>query len=139
LWDKKEVTKLNMAKLANKAKVSLSKPSTLLFTFLESLHPGNSKPSLAHLHDLRSTTDDLIVFTMIARQISYLIMIKSGTSPKFAPWQIGKLKAQGAQWSDKQLADFLAKLLDIDFSIKTGRSKLSYTDHLDLLLHNLLG
>lgn len=138
LWDKREVTKPNLAKLANKAKVSLSKAPTALFTLLESLEPGSAKRSLALLHDVVKSSEDIIVFTLLARQISYLIIIKSATSPKFAPWQLAKLRAQAALWEPKALEHFLSELLRIDFAIKTGRSKLSYTDHLDLLLTTLL-
>lgn len=139
LWDKKEVTKPNLSKFASSAKISLSKAPTSLFTLLESLEPGSAKQSLDLLHQVVADSEDIIVFTLIARQISYLIMMKSGTSPKFAPWQIPKLKAQASLWNAKKLESFLNALLAIDFSIKTGRSKLSYTDHLDLLLLNLLG
>jgi len=138
LWDKKEITKPNLAKLA-KAKVSHSKAPTALFTLMESLEPGNYQQALDLLHQTVAGTEDIIAFTMIARQISYLIMIKTGTSPKFAPWQIGKLKSQAVCWDTKKLELFLGELLRIDFLIKTGRSKLSYLDHLDLLLLEQLG
>jgi DNA polymerase III delta subunit len=65
-------------------------------------------------------------------------MMKSATSPKFAPWQMGKLRSQASKWTDKQLETFLAELLKIDLSVKTGNTKMSYTDHLDLLLTSLL-
>ena len=106
---------------------------------MESIYPGNRERALSLMHEVISGTEDIIVFTMLARQVSYLIMIKSATSPKFSPWQIDKLAAQASKWSDKQLSNFLAELLKIDFAIKTGATKLSYTDHLDLLLLNLLG
>lgn len=137
LWDKKEVTPPNLKKFTN-AKISNSKAPTALFTLLESLEPGNSTRVLTLLHEVVTGSEDIVVFTMIARQISYLIMMKSGKSPKFAPWQMGKLRAQSALWSDKALEHFLAELLKIDFAIKTGATKLSYTDHLDLLLSTLL-
>lgn len=138
LWDKKEITKPNLAKLS-KAKVSHSKVPTLLFTLMESLVPGRVEQALELLHKVVQETEDIVVFTMLARQISYLIMIKSGTSPKFAPWQIGKLKSQATLWSDAELEHFLSELLKIDFAIKTGATKLTYTDHLDILFLNLLG
>lgn len=137
LWDKKEVIPANLKKFAT-AKISNSKAPTALFTLMESLEPGNAALALSLLHEVVEGTEDIIVFTMIARQISYLIMIKSGTNPKFAPWQMGKLRAQVAKWEGKQLESFLSDLLQIDYKIKTGRSKLSYTDHLDLLLSDLL-
>lgn len=137
LWDKKEVTKANLSKLPS-SRVSLSKAPTALFSLLESLGPGSAKRSLALLHEVVTSTEDIVVFTMIARQISSLIIIRSATSPKFSPWQLAKLRSQAANWSDKQLTTFLSRLLQIDFAIKTGATKLSYTDHLDLLLTTLL-
>lgn len=143
LWDKKEITAPNLKKFVG-AKISNSKAPTALFSFMEALVPGNRVQALSLLHDLvraRSAspaTEDIIVFTMIARQISYLIMMKSGTNPKFAPWQMGKLRSQAALWEAKELERFIAELLKIDLSIKTGTSKLSYADHLDILLSTLL-
>lgn len=137
LWDKKEITKPNLSKLS-KAKVSNSKAPTALFTLMDSLEPGNAKQALDLLHQTVVDTEDIVAFTMIARQVSYLIMIKTGTSPKFAPWQIGKLKSLAQKWSEPQLEQFLHDLLKIDLAIKSGRTKLSYLDHLDLLLTSLL-
>ena len=137
LWDKKEVTPANLKKFAG-AKISNSKAPTEMFSFLESIEPGNIKNSLTLLHKLVLETEDIIVFTMLARQIAYLIMMKSGSSPKFAPWQVGKLRTQAALWTGTQLEIFIKELTRIDLSIKTGMSKLSYTDHLDLLLSDLL-
>ena len=138
LWDKKAITKLAIGKLGKNAKATESKAPTALFSFMESIEPGSAERSISLMHEVITGTEDIIVFTMLARQISYLIMIKSGTSPKFAPWQMGKLRSQAALWSDKQLELFLAELLKIDFAIKTGTTKLSYSDHLDLLLTSLL-
>lgn len=137
LWDKKEITKPNLSKLSS-AKISHSKMPTSLFSLLESLEPGNLKNIHTLLQEVFKETEDIVVFTMIARQISYLIMIKTGTSPKFAPWQIGKLKTQASKWDEKDLELWISELLKIDFAVKSGKTKLSYSDHLDLLLSTLL-
>jgi DNA polymerase III delta subunit len=138
LWDKKALTKIATSKLGKNVKSTESKAPTALFNFMESIYPGNAEQALSLLHEVVAGTEDIIAFTMLARQISYLIMIKSGTNPKFSPWQMGKLRAQASKWDGKQLEIFLADLLKIDFAIKTGATKLSYTDHLDLLLTTLL-
>ena len=138
LWDKKEITAPNLKKFIH-AKISNSKAPTELFAFMESIYPGSANRALSLMHEVVAGTEDIIVFTMLARQISYLIIIKSATSPKFSPWQMDKLRVQASKWSDKQLSNFLSELLKIDFVIKTGATKLSYTDHLDLLLVSLLG
>jgi DNA polymerase III delta subunit len=138
LWDKKALTKIAIGKLGKNVKATESKAPTALFAFTESIEPGNLERALSLMHEVVSSTEDIIVFTMLARQISYLIMMKSGTSPKFAPWQMGKLRAQASKWEGKELEKFLAELLKIDLSVKTGATKLSYSDHLDLLLTSLL-
>lgn len=139
LWEKKAITKLALGKLGKDIKATESKAPTALFSFMESIEPGNAKVAISLMHEVVEGTEDIIVFTMLARQVSYLIMMKSGTSPKFAPWQMAKLRAQAAKWGDKQLENFIAELLKIDLSVKTGSTKLSYKDHLDILLLNLLG
>lgn len=139
LWDKKEITKPNLAKFATKAKISLSKAPTALFSLLESLEPGSAKRSLALLREVVSGTEDIVVFTMIARQVTYLIIMRSATSPKFSPWQMAKLRSQAAKWTTPKLKHFLSELLKIDFAVKKGATKLSYADHLDILLLSLLG
>ena len=137
LWDKKEITAPNLKKFVG-AKISVSKAPTVLFDFLDSIIPGNFTRSIDLLHELVKGTEDIVAFTMLSRQIGYLIIIKSATNPKFAPWQVGKLRSQASKWTDPQLSTFISDLLKIDLSIKTGTSKLSYTDHLDILLSTLL-
>lgn len=137
LWDKKELTKAGLAKLPS-AKVTLSKAPTELFTMLENLVPGNAKQCLDLLHQVLKSSQDIVAFTMIARQISYLIIMKSATNPKFPPWQMGKLKSQAGAWTESGLKNMHNQLLQIDYSIKSGTSKLSYADHLDILLSTLL-
>lgn len=137
LWDKKEITPANLKKFA-KAKISNSKADTVLFEFVENIYPGNTDHVLSLFHELLKLTNELIVFTMLVRQIGYLIIIKSATNPKFAPWQLGKLRSQAAKWENKQLEDFLLALQKIDLSIKKGASKLSYIEHLDIMLTTLL-
>lgn len=139
LWEKKSITKIALGKLGKDIKTVESKAPTALFSFMEAIVPGNAQTALSLMHEVVEGTEDIIVFTMLARQISHLIIMKSATSPKFAPWQMGKLRTQAAKWEDKQLEQFLSELLKIDLAIKTGATKLSYKDHLDILLLSLLG
>lgn len=139
LWDKKSVTKAVLTKLGKNVKVSESKSPQLLFTFLDSVLPGNTKRALTLLHELSRTTEDILIFTMLARHIGSLIMVDSGTNLKFAPWQIGKLKSQAKAWGSSSLVAFHDALINLDYQIKTGATKQSYLDHLDILLLSLLG
>lgn len=137
LWEKKEVTKANLAKLKD-AKVFISKTPVAIFNFLDSLYPGNTQTALSLLHEACGQSEEIIVFTLLARQVSYLIQLVDGAEPKLAPWQVGKLKGLARRWSLPQLTHFHDELVRIDHSIKSGRSTLSYQDHLDILLTTLL-
>jgi len=139
LWDKKGITKAVLAKLGKDAKLSESKSPQLLFTFLETIVPGGAKRALTLLHELALSTEDILIFTMLSRHVGNLILADSGSNLKFAPWQIGKLKSQAKTWTEAQLTAFHDTLISIDQQIKTGATKLSYLDHLDILLVNLLG
>lgn len=139
LWEKKAITKLALGKLGKNVKISESKAPTELFAFLELIIPGNAVKALASLHRVAEKTEDILIFTMLARHVSYLIMMKSATIPKFAPWQMGKLRAQASLWSEEQLTAMLTKFLEIDLAVKTGQTKLNYLDHLDIYLFTLLG
>ena len=139
LWDKKGITKIGLGKLGKNTKVSESKAPQLLFTFLESIVPGNTRRALTLLHDLAKSTDDILIFTMLSRHIANLIIVDSGTGLKFAPWQIGKLKSQAKAWDPAQLVQFHDQVINLDEQVKTGATKLSYLDQLDMILVSLLG
>lgn len=138
LWEKKEVTKLTLNKLPKTTKISLSKTPTTLFALLDSLVPGNSARALELLHQTMLVSEEIVIFTLVSRQISSLIQIVGGGSPKTSPWQLAKLQSLSVRWSLPQLIHFHDELVRIDYSIKSGRSRLSYLDHLDILLATLL-
>lgn len=138
-WDKKEITKLTLSKLPKTTKNALSKLPAIIFTFLDTLIPGNAKNSLNLFHELILSTNDLLIHTMISRHISNLIIASSATTAKLPPWQLGKLKSQAKQWNQDQLISFHDELLKIDYLVKTGQSKLDFASHLDILLLKVLG
>lgn len=138
LWERKEVTKLTLNKLPQ-AVVKLSKTPALIFNFLDALYPGNATRALELFRELCATGyEPIVAMTLIARHISSLIQIVDGTTPKLAPFQITKLKNIARYWKLSQLIEFHDQLLQIDYSIKSGHSSLSYADHLDILLLSTL-
>lgn len=139
LWEKKSVTKLALAKLGKNAKVTESKAPQLLFTFLDSFAPGNAKQALKLLHRLAASTEDILIFTLLARRIGDLLIASSGSQPAFVTWQLAKLKSQAKLWGEASLILLHDRLLGIDEQVKSGQTKLSYLEHLDILLVNLLG
>lgn len=138
-WEKKSLTKAALAKLPKSWKISESKPPALLFSWLESLTPGNYPRSSQLLRSLRTSTDETLIFIMLSRHLGNLIQAKSATAPKLPPWQLGKLRAQASAWSETQLIQFLDSLYTLDYQIKTGRTKLDLSSQLDIVLYQVLG
>lgn len=139
LWEKKTVTKLALSKLGKDQKVSESKTPQLLFTFLDSLYPGNAKRALSLLSTLAQSTQDILIFTLLARRAGDLLLAQSGSQLSFSPWQLTKLKTQAKLWSEDALIALHDRLIEIDERVKTGQTKLSYLEQLDILLVSLLG
>ncbi len=137
LWEKKTATPANLSKFPQ-AKVFISKTPTALFTFLDAVYPGNLQSAQQLLRDAATNSEDIVIFTLLARQISQLIQVAGGASPKMAPWQATKLRGLAKHWTLEQLINFHSQLIKIDFSIKSGKSTMSYFDHLDILLLTLL-
>ena len=139
LWEKKEITKAQLAKFPPSTKVSLAKAPAHLFQFLERLAPHTFQTNLALYQTVKETVPDLLAFTMLARHLALLIQAKSATTLKLPPWQIGKIKAQAAKFDEATLLSLHAALIQIDEKVKTGQTKLSYYDHLDIVFADRLG
>ncbi len=129
LWEGKSVTAANIKKL-KPAKVQEFKIPMLVFKFLDSF-------SLTDLHQAAKNEAIEFIFYLWHRRLSQLIQAKDGGKTlKGAPWQIGKLKAQAAKFSLAQLVVLQGKLLEIDYSIKSGQDDLPLLSQLDLVLVN---
>jgi len=74
---------------------------------------------------------------MLSRRVSDLIIAsdpKGQNLLKTAPWQKSRLISQAKAFPAKTLIALHQQLLVIDESIKTGRTLLPLTTHLDLLI-----
>ena len=129
LWEGKSVTAANIKKLGQ-VKIQEFKIPALVFKFLDSL-------SLTDLHQAAKNDAAEFIFYLLHRRLAQLIQARDGGSTlKGAPWQIGKLKAQAAKYSLSQLVSLQGKLLEIDYSIKSGADDLPLLSQLDLVLVN---
>ena len=138
LWEKKELSKSQVTAFGQEVISRLSKTPVLIFKFLESLSPGNVLDSLALLRETADKVEDGFIFVMLSRHVADLIIAKSGDTSLLNPWKKTRLISQAKEWHESELLSLHTRLLNIDRQLKTGRTKLSYLDHLDLLLASLL-
>lgn len=112
----------NLPKNAKKERFDLPK---IIFTFLDSLYPGNSKQSLTLLNDLTQNEPIELVFHLLSRHLRDLYWIK--ISPKTIPipiWRANKLKNQATKFSLEKLKNIINNLSEIDIKTKTSNEDL---------------
>lgn len=135
IWESKKIDGRTL--LSFKAKVFKFDLPLVLFRFLDSLLPGNSKISLILFHQCLEQDPPELIFFLIARQIRMLILAvdlgKEGL-PKIQDWQIGKLIHQGQKFGLKTLLSLYKELLKIDWQQKTGQTPFDLVSQLDLFL-----
>ncbi len=137
-WEAREISAAVVRKIKN-WQVKKFKTPLVVFKFLDSFYPGNSKQTFSLLNLIDKKNIDF-AFYMLARRVNQLILakqeVKNGLK-SLASWQRGKLYKQAGRFSLNQLLDFYKKLLEIDTVLKTGKTLMGLEYHLDLLTATL--
>ncbi len=134
LWENKDFSKADQIKYPNFIFKNFKLPQ-VLFTFLDSLAPGQIENNLSLFRDTLSGTDANFLFLMLIRQIRLLILASDKKDLlKLAPWQKSKLQKQAKRFSLDRLREINEKLLLIDFNQKTSQAPFPLQNQLELLL-----
>jgi len=138
LWEKRELTP-TMLKQFPQAKVTISKISNAVFSWLDSLSPQPAtKPTqLKLLHTAITSEDAFMCLAMLVRQVRLLIQVKAGSAVGGAPFMIAKLQKQAQPFTLPQLLKIHQHLLKLDLAFKTSVTSLNLDQHLDLLIIDL--
>ncbi len=138
-WEDKELTKAQVAQI-KKAQVNLFNYPQILFTFLDSIYPKNSK-TLSLFKELERQMETELIFYMIIRQFRLMLGVELDSqideTRRMAPWQESKIKSQGSRFNKKDLINLYKKLMDIDYETKFGLSSSSLSKRIDFFLMDL--
>lgn len=138
IWEGREIKQSQIDKLKTKAK--LFKLPLVIFKFLDSFLPGNSRQSLNLLSQAVGQASAENVFYMLGRQIRYLIIAhelgQKGLSD-LHPYQQQKIASLAKKFQLGQLLTLHRKLLYIDWQQKTGQAPMNLSAQLDLLVASL--
>lgn len=138
MWEKKLLTALMLKPFTGLAKIELFKETPTIFPFVDSLKPGNAARALTLFHACTKDNDPFMVFGMIVRRITDLMIALDDPSlVTGSPWGIKQIISQAQSWDIPRLLALHTKLLEIDINIKTGQTKLDLESQLDLLLLQL--
>lgn len=104
-----------------------------IWTFLDSIHPGNAKTVMMLFHKVLKHEPVELVFALISGLFRDMYWIKSDpASMQINAWRKSKISAQASKFSQQQLEEIIENLAEIDIKVKTSNSDL--TQSLDLLL-----
>lgn len=110
-----------------------------IWNFLDSLRP-NSEANVKNFHQALNATDVEIIFAMIVRQFRLMLGILGDSKnnaeevKKLAPWQRTKISNQAKYFGEDRLKNIYTLLYKIDKNQKTGKTNLSLTQNIDILL-----
>lgn len=137
-WEPKEIKKELLALLPKESAVFFYKQDQLLFRFLDSIRPGNTKEMLTILYQVRKTEADELILYMLVRQFRLLLGVVSkapiGEVKRLVPWQRGKLERQAQLFGQERLVLIYKRLFQIERGAKTGGNALPLTGAIDLFL-----
>ncbi len=120
----------NLPKEAKKEKFELPR---IIFTFLDSFYPGNSKQSLKLLNDLVQNEPIELVFHLLSRHLRDLYWVSEAKESMEIPdWRKSKLAGQAKKFSISDLQFMIKELAEMDVRTKTSDENLR--DSLDILI-----
>ncbi len=105
----------------------------IVWSFLESFFPGNTRKALNLLHQSVKNEPLELIFALFARHIRDLFWIKTDAETiNYPSWKITRLKKQASKFSKEKLKEIILKLSFLDIKVKNSQSELN--NELDLLV-----
>lgn len=142
VWESKDLT-AGQLKQFPKAVVRKIDFPKILFSFLDSLLPGNSQQTLTLFHQTLASEEAEFIFFMVVRHIRILLALSDQSEEhideirRLAPWQRGKLAKQMQRFGEKKLLLVYHRLFLIENKLKTGTLSFSLIQAIDFLLADL--
>lgn len=129
LWEQKEIGKEILSLLEPSVSVRLFAYPKVIFSFLDSLRPGNAKQTLELLDELLATEHEALVWSMTVSRIRVLVEIKDNVPPeRMSSWQLSRLTNQARSFTMNKLLDMYTSFLNMEYSFKNGTSPYSLAD-----------
>jgi len=109
----------------------------LIFKFLDSFYPGNTRECLRLFHKVINLEPVEFVFHLLAKQLRDIYWVRFSPSDiPYPSWKVSKLEELSSRFKDGQLEKIIDKLAQIDISVKKGQTDLASS--LDLVISTWL-
>lgn len=137
-WADKEVGVKVLASFPKVEKKEFKIPQNI-WNFLDNIRPSTSS-NVASFHRTLNEAEPEIIFAMILRQFRLMLGLISTSKEnidevkRVAPWQKTKLMRQASLFGEEKLKAIYKMLYKIDKTTKTGKTNLTLTQNIDILL-----
>lgn len=139
-WEKKAVHPSTVRSLPPTSQIRVFKIPAIIFKFLDALKPGNIKQMLEILQTVKKTDQPEMIFYLLCRRISDLIVALDFGNRGFdamQSWQKQRLLSQAKYFNLQKLLLLHNKLFQTDIDLKTGRNVLPLSSTLDLIVADI--
>lgn len=137
-WTDKEVSVKALGSFPKVEKKEFKIPQSI-WNFLDNLRPSSTS-NVSSFHRTLNETEPEIIFAMILRQFRLMLGLLKESNEKIdelkriAPWQKTKLVRQASLFGEEKLKKIYKSLYKIDKATKTGKTNLTLTQNIDILL-----
>jgi len=129
IWEPKELSKEMMALFPKNVKLQTFLYPKIIFAYLDNLKSGNGQNCLKVLIELLKTEPAELVWSMTVSRMRQLIQAQSHFVPeRMQTWQITRLTNQSRSFTLDTLLKLYKKMLNMEYSLKSGNSPFTMTD-----------
>jgi DNA polymerase III delta subunit len=133
IYKNKNLSKTKINKIKKVDKVEVFELPKLIWSFLDSIYPGNTRKVITLFHKIIINDPPEFIFAMIGRHFRDLYWSTLKDSEKeFQSWRYQKLRNQAKKLGKDRLKNIVSGLAEIDIKVKTGKAKLK--NELDFLI-----
>lgn len=132
IWEK-ELMKREL-KYKDLAPVKEFKLSASIFSLLDACTPGQLNTFVSILRSLVDPSNEIFILVMLQRHLRTLVAASQGDSlASLPPWQRGKVFSQARAWSSDKLLQYYEKILNIEITLKSGKTTYSVVKAIEIL------
>lgn len=120
LYSQKKIPATVKKSLPKSAKIENFERPVLLWKFLDSIFPGNSKQSLAIYTKISETEATELVVSLLGGLFRDMYVVHSGGKLPYPDWRAKKISSQARKFTKSELKSIIAELAEIDYKSKTS-------------------
>jgi len=137
-WEPKAIGKEILGMLEPDVSIRLFDFPKIIFSFLDSIRPNNTKQTIEIFAELLLTEAPELVWNMLISRIRILIQILDNVVPdRMSSWQLSRLTKQVRAFTMDKLLDMYKNMLQMEYNLKNGNSPFTMAETIKQIILSL--